>query len=167
MGWTCALVVSQQYITGTTRHIRTRDTEENRVRRKLPEKRTACVCLGVSGISVRARMWRGGIQLELVFLHAGNKWFLHGAIAVWPRERGGGKEKSLAQAHPWEVMSIYSPSGIGGTVWIPCEGTFAASAMFPERTHLARPCGASAPVRTTSGLVAEADVRKRQSCGNV
>ena len=61
---------------------------EIRVCRKLPQKRTACVCLGVSGLSVRARMWRGGIQLELVFLHAGDKWFLHGAIAVWPRERG-------------------------------------------------------------------------------
>ena len=99
--WTCAPVVSQQYITGTMRHIRTRDTERTESVENFHRRgRHACVW----GISIRARMWRGGIQLELVLSACRgtmvSAWGYY-RMPAGKRERGGGgKEKSLAQVRP-------------------------------------------------------------------
>jgi hypothetical protein len=84
---------------------------ENRVRRKIPEKKTARLCLG-RGVgrerfSIRARSGvGGGIQLELDYLHTGDKSFVsswgyypYGRGKEGRGERGREREAPSAQEH--------------------------------------------------------------------
>jgi hypothetical protein len=120
----------------------------------------------------------GGIQLELDHLQASDRCFVSSwgyyRIAAGKRrgERGGRREKppSAQELYASEpigsnVHFSFSPFAIGGTVWDPHSEQCANGVMIPEKTHLSRRCGASAP-HPISGRLWRKHVRRERVCGN-
>jgi hypothetical protein len=132
-------VVSQKYITGTMGDTFARATRrENRIHRKIPEKKTSRLRLGRGGgvererFSIRARSGVGGVSSSnwIICIQVTNVSFLHGAITRMAagKRRGerGGRERSPVGAGTYASEPIgsnvhfsFSPSAIGGTVWDP------------------------------------------------